>query len=131
MQIKLSTVSGSYDVKVEGTTSSVAITNGKVTVDGRAAQVFSSHNPKYPTSAGWFSFVQKDGKLGVARVSASVGKLEVAMVRGDEVLTASVKEKEPEPEPNLPLKGNIIWTKQTRISEITSFVMFQIMSFLV
>ena len=93
VQATLSKTSGSWNLKLPGSTSSVVIAEGKITVDGKPAEVISSKNPKFPTSANWFSIVLDDGKIGFGRLSPSGEDLEIQMVKGETVFPATVEKE--------------------------------------
>ena len=118
---KLFETSGTWNIDLPETSATIAITKGKVTVEGETAEVFASTNPKFPTSAGWFTIVQADGQVAVARKTETAEKLELVVIQGDVELAATVKAKEsgtekegegkpgtdgkPGPEPQIPKGG--------------------------
>ena len=55
----------------------------------RPTQLFASDNPKFPSSEGWWTFIQEDGTSGVGRLLVG-SALQINMFAGKEVIKASV-----------------------------------------
>ena len=86
-------------------TDTIVIKNGKVTVQGKPIQLFTSTNSNYPPSHGWWAMVLQGGELGVGRLSASGDKLEVVMYRGNDILPVTATRVGSEPVPEIPVEG--------------------------
>ena len=97
-------VSGSFNVKSADTTATLAVSAGKITVEGKPVQIFASENPRFPADAGWFAIVQANGAMAVSRVTKET-KLEVVTIKGSKVTPATLTEEETAPAPETPKDG--------------------------
>ena len=102
----MSKISGSWKLDFEDSDNTISINKGKVTLQGKPAQLFVSTNPKYPTSDGWSKVVTYDGKVCVAKLTGSSDELQIVMFKGDDEVAATVTYKGTTPEPEIPTEGN-------------------------
>ena len=101
----METVTGAWTLKLPSSTKRLVIAKGKISIQGKAVAVISSSNPKYPTSAGWFAFVQKTGELGAARLTDTGEKLEAVIMQGRKVVRATVTQAGLQPGLKIPLES--------------------------
>ena len=102
---KLSKISGSFDLKLATTTDTLTIADGKISIQGKPVDLFVSTNPKFPTSDGWFTMVRGNGAMALARMTTSAKKIEVKVIRGNEVLPAGIGKAGAKPPKQLPVEG--------------------------
>ena len=102
---QFSTVSGVFNLNIQGNTDTFVVINGKIKVQGQPLQLSVSTNSEFPTSQGWSSFVKPDGQMGFTRVSTSSKELEVVMLSGGDIVTADIVQVVSESGSAIPVRG--------------------------